>query len=149
MLTKRRRFIKTIESVGIGALVPIPLLADEKDIQPFEWICGNLMFSVDVQDGKLRQKRLLVSGNPSQQDNSSGVEVAKMQRGKLSRCRHEIGHRPAWRSIVVRGLSRRVRGHRQAADLHAHRLALEPESGFFPRGLRRGSCGPAAFTNHE
>lgn len=70
--------------MAIGALVPFRLVADQKNLQPFQWITGNLVFSFDVQAGKLRQKRLLPSGSLIQQDNSSGVEVALQCSGENS-----------------------------------------------------------------
>jgi alpha-galactosidase len=83
MLTNRRRFIKTGGGMAIGALVPFRLVADPKNLQPFQWKTGNLVFSFDVQAGKLRQKRLLPSGS-FQQDDSSGVEVAMQCSGENS-----------------------------------------------------------------
>ena len=62
--------------MAIGALVPFRVAADSKHLQPFQWITGNVVFSFDVQAGKLRQKRLLPAGSPAPEDNSSGVEVA-------------------------------------------------------------------------
>jgi len=70
--------------MAIGALVPLRLAADSKHLQPFQWTTGNLVFSFDVQAGKLRQKRLLPSGNLVQQDDSSGVEVALQCSGENS-----------------------------------------------------------------
>ena len=84
MLTNRRRFIKTASCIGIGALVPFRLVSDQKDLRPFEWISGNLIFSFDLQGGRLRQKRVVPSGHSSQQDNSSGVEVALQCSGENS-----------------------------------------------------------------
>jgi alpha-galactosidase len=84
MVTNRRRFIKTGGSVAIGALVPFRVVSDPKNLQPFQWMAGNLVFSFDVQGGKLRQKRLLPSDSLIQQDNSSGVEVALQCSGENS-----------------------------------------------------------------
>ena len=84
MLTGRRRFIKSASCIGIGALIPIRLVSDQKDLHPFEWISGNLCFSFDVQDGRLRQKRVVPSSHSSQKDNSSGVEVALQCSGENS-----------------------------------------------------------------
>src|SRR5215472_9493489 len=84
MLTNRRRFIKTGGGMAIGALVPFRLVADQKNLQPFRWMTGNLVFSFDVQGGKLRQKCLLPSGSVMQQNSSSGVEVALQCSGENS-----------------------------------------------------------------
>jgi len=66
------------------AFVPFRLVADSKPLQPFQWMAGNLVFSFDVQAGKLRQKRLLPSGSLIPQDDSSGVEVALQCSGENS-----------------------------------------------------------------
>ena len=70
--------------MAIGALVPFRLVADQKNLQPFRWMTGNLVFSFDVQGGKLRQKCLLPSGSVMQQNSSSGVEVALQCSGENS-----------------------------------------------------------------
>jgi alpha-galactosidase len=71
--------------MAMGALLPISrLVPDSTNLQPFQWMTGNLVFSFDVQAGKLRQKRLIPSGSVVPQDNSSGVEVALQCSGENS-----------------------------------------------------------------
>jgi len=71
--------------MAMGALVPMPrLVADSENLQPFQWETGNLVFSFDVQAGKLRQKRLVPTAGLVEPDNSSGVEVALQCSGENS-----------------------------------------------------------------
>ncbi len=70
--------------MAIGAFVPFGLAANTKKLQPFQWTAGDVVFSFDVQGGRLRQKRLLPSSRLGQQGSSSGVEVALQCSGENS-----------------------------------------------------------------
>lgn len=64
----------------------LPRFASASNSQePFRWSTDNLVFSFEVKDGKLRQKRLLPAGAAAPDGNtSSGVEVALQCSGEDS-----------------------------------------------------------------
>jgi len=81
----RRTFLRSSGAIAIGALVPpIPDLTDSKNLQ-FQWRTQDLIFTFEVQNGMLRQKRLVPSGAEIPNvDDSSGVEVALQCSGENS-----------------------------------------------------------------
>ena len=131
MLTNRRRFIKTGGSMALGALVPLRFVADPKNLQPFQWMTGNLVFSFDVQAGKLRQKRLLPSRSSVQEDNSSGVEVALQCSGENSPDQGmKSGMGQPGSRLLFAGCREESTGTGKRLICTHYRLALEFESGF-------------------
>ena len=83
----RRTFLRSSGIMAVGALVPhvAHFTIPPPTTGPFQWTTGNLVFSFDLDAGKLRQKRLVPSGvaMPAT-DSSSGVEVALQCSGENS-----------------------------------------------------------------
>ena len=83
----RRTFLASSGVVAFGALLPriSRSLPASTVPEPFAWKTNDLIFSFDIIEGRLRQKRLVpvgVSGTAA--DNSSGVEVALQCSGENS-----------------------------------------------------------------
>ena len=83
----RRTFLRSSGIVAVGTLVPhvAHFTTPSPTTEPFQWTTGNLVFSFDLNAGKLRQRRLVPSGvaMPAT-DSSSGVEVALQCSGEDS-----------------------------------------------------------------
>jgi alpha-galactosidase len=83
----RRTFLRSSGIAAVGALVPhvAHFTTPSPTTGPFQWTTSNLVFSFDLDAGKLRQKRLVPSGvaMPAA-DSSSGVEVALQCSGENS-----------------------------------------------------------------
>ena len=83
----RRAFLLSSGIAAVAVLTPnTPDFASASTTsEPFQWKTGNLIFSFEVQAGKLRQQRLVPAGvGVSTSDNSSGVEVALQCSGENS-----------------------------------------------------------------
>ena len=86
MPINRRRFLV---SSGIAAFAAVgarnPLLAaPSTDSESFQWKTAELLFTFDVADGKLRQRRLVPANASFPLGDSSGVEVALQCSGENS-----------------------------------------------------------------
>jgi len=83
----RRTFLRSGGIAAVGALVPhvAHFTTPSPTTRPFQWTTSNLVFSFDLDAGKLRQKRLVPSdvAMPAA-DRSSGVEVALQCSGENS-----------------------------------------------------------------
>jgi alpha-galactosidase len=81
----RRTFLVSSGIAAVGALTPRirEFVSASTVLEPFQWRTDSLIFSFEVQSGKLRQKRLVPTG-ASTSDSSSGVEVALQCSGENS-----------------------------------------------------------------
>jgi|HubBroStandDraft_6_1064221.scaffolds.fasta_scaffold46954_2 alpha-galactosidase len=81
----RRTFLLSSGIAAAGALTPHirEFVSASTMLEPFQWKTDSLIFSFEVQSGKLRQRRLVPTGAPTS-DPSSGVEVALQCSGENS-----------------------------------------------------------------
>jgi len=81
----RRTFLLSSGIAAVGALTPHirEFVSASTMLEPFQWKTDSLIFSFEVQSGKLRQRRLVPTGAPTS-DTSSGVEVALQCSGENS-----------------------------------------------------------------
>jgi alpha-galactosidase len=86
MFIDRRRFLVSGGVAAFAALVPrVSRAASASSFpRPFEWKTTDLVFTFDVTDGKLRQKRLVPADDSPAIDDSFGVEVALQCSGEDS-----------------------------------------------------------------
>ena len=86
MFIDRRRFLVSGGVAAFAALVPrVSRAASASSFpRPFEWKTTDLVFTFDVTDGKLRQKRLVPADDSPAIDDSFGVEVALQCSGENS-----------------------------------------------------------------
>jgi alpha-galactosidase len=82
----RREFLKSTGVAAFGACIPgmCSFASNSNPPEAFRWGTNDLVFSFEVEDGKLRQKRLLPAGAARLAGNSSGVEVALQCSGEDS-----------------------------------------------------------------
>src|SRR5579864_637233 len=81
----RRTFLLSSGIAAVDALTPHirKFVPASTILEPFQWKTDSLIFSFEVQGGKLRQRRLVPTGAPTS-DSSSGVEVALQCSGENS-----------------------------------------------------------------
>jgi len=81
----RRTFLLSSGIAAVGALTPHirEFVSASTMLEPFQWKTDSLIFSFEVQSGKLRQRRLVPTGAPTSVS-SSGVEVALQCSGENS-----------------------------------------------------------------
>jgi alpha-galactosidase len=81
----RRTFLLSSGIAAVNALTPHirEFVPASTALEPFQWKTDTLIFSFEVQGGKLRQRRLVPAGTPTS-DTSSGVEVAVQCSGENS-----------------------------------------------------------------
>ena len=86
MAIDRRTFFISSSAATLGALTSRASgIAGSADAAPFEWNSGELIFTFDVKQGRLRQKRAVPSGSEAAAlGGSSGVEVAIQCSGENS-----------------------------------------------------------------
>ena len=129
----RRTFLRSSGAIAIGAVVPpIPDLTGSKNLQPFQWRTQDLIFSFEVQNGMLRQKRLVPSGAEILNvDNSSGVEVALQCSGENSPdqgMKSGVGQ-PGGRLLLKERREESARGSKRLVCVHTDPLLnLQVES---------------------
>ena len=82
----RRAFLRSSGLVAFGASVPCfsSFASASSSQELFRWSTNDLVFSFEVKDGRLRQKRLLPAGAASGANTSCGVEVALQCSGEDS-----------------------------------------------------------------